>query len=174
MALTKQQAQLLKVMKEVKKLADMMGLVKPELNKPIKKPVALRDLSVRSFEALEVYKYYPKKVGRKNGLAKLIKLFNSDKEFPRVKDALVHYIEYVNDQNTRGFNLNFKNFDTWLNCWQDNIDPPDTLKRQKQREERHRKTQVKKREQKATSEPRANISTAEFDALRKSLIRPIN
>lgn len=121
----KEQQQLIKVMKEVRILADMLG-VAPAHNTPSD----LRGSPVKDYQAEYIYEAYPKKVGKTKGLVKLNNLIKNGANCTDVLTALSHYKEYVKDQQARGFDLRYKQFDTWVNCWEDFIDPPQTLKRE--------------------------------------------
>ena len=168
--MTKEQRQLIKIMQEVRILADMIGLPCSK-NAPTSSDKTAIKPGVSEFHANEIYKYYPKKIGKKKGVAKLTRLFQKKPgEFERVSKSLNHYIEYVQDQNQKGFELNYKNFDTWVNSWDDFIDPPETLSRARARlVEKKRLERLSRPQAAEIAEPKAKISPEEFQALKNKL-----
>jgi hypothetical protein len=73
------------------------------------------------FDLEAIYDAYPKKVGKKNGMAKLEKLIKTEKVFREVLDGAKNYSDACKTAGTSKKYI--KNFSTWVNgeCWEDEI-----------------------------------------------------
>ena len=90
-------------------------------NKNVKNVKNERNNNQNVFPLEEIYNAYPKKVGKKNGMAKLEKLIKTEKVFREVLDGAKNYSDACKTAGTSKKYI--KNFSTWVNgeCWEDEI-----------------------------------------------------
>ncbi len=71
--------------------------------------------------ASELYNSYPRKQGKKRGLAKLKTILNNESNFEKLKLAIENYKRSLAKERTEPRFI--KHFDTFLGCWEDYTDP---------------------------------------------------
>lgn len=69
----------------------------------------------------EVYKLYPRKIGKTKGFAKLKVILKNKESLEKVKLAIHNYAEFCKNSGTEPKFI--KHFDTFMNCWEDWINP---------------------------------------------------
>lgn len=79
---------------------------------------AQRDLiTVPAFDLLALYAAYPRKDGRKRGLATLARRIKTPAEYEAVRVAIANYAAQVTRDGTEKKYV--KHFDSFVNCWED-------------------------------------------------------
>lgn len=74
--------------------------------------------SIPDFDIGALYQAYPKKEGKKKGIANFKRRIKSQEDFERAKKAISNYVD--SNQNTERQFL--KHFDTFSNCWEDYVE----------------------------------------------------
>lgn len=69
----------------------------------------------------EIYAVYPKKLGKKRGMAKLKTILKNEKDVENMKISINNYISHLKKNGTE--NKFIKQFDTFLGSWEDWLDP---------------------------------------------------
>ena len=91
-------------------------------NKNVKNVKNERNNNQNVFPLEEIYKVYPRKKGKSEGLAKLSKIITTQEKFEKIKDAASKYAELEALRDTEKTFI--KHFSTWVNqeCWEDDIE----------------------------------------------------
>jgi hypothetical protein len=71
--------------------------------------------------AIDIYSIYPKKIGKKKAFAKLKTILKSDEDVSKLEKAIDNYTAYLKINKTEAKFI--KNFDTFINQWEDWLDP---------------------------------------------------
>lgn len=69
----------------------------------------------------DLYALYPKKMGKKKGVAKLKTILKTEPDFQKVKTAIENYMAHLKANKTESKYI--KHFDTFVNQWDDWLDP---------------------------------------------------
>lgn len=81
-------------------------------------PEAVRERPREQFDLLAIYRQYPSRSGKSNGLKKLAKAIKTQGDYDLLKQALASYLS--SKKVREGY---VKNFDTWAGCWDDYLEP---------------------------------------------------
>lgn len=93
----------------------------PSISIGIIKSKSITEGGLGETKLLEIYNFYPKKVGKKSGLAKLRTILKNDQDFDRLKTAIERYKTKLSKDGTESKYI--KQFDTFLSSWEDWLDP---------------------------------------------------
>lgn len=102
---------------EVDSRSNETATKKEPLPLPLSPPPSLsqKNNNIPDFDIGELYSAYPRKEGKKKGLANFKRKVKSKKEFERARQAIQNYIK-LNETKDRKY---LKYFDTFSNCWED-------------------------------------------------------
>ncbi len=71
-----------------------------------------------------LYSLYPKKVGKKKAFAKLSIILRDESSFEKIRLAIENYISKLQREKTEAKYV--KQFDTFINCWEDYLESSDS------------------------------------------------
>jgi hypothetical protein len=112
-----------KTSKEKQRFGLMGGnpaLLKQQLNHKHKLNTANANAIENEFEKL--WENYPEKDGKKQAFQSFKSTVKTEEDLVLIEKALANYLESVRLKRSSGFNLRYKNGDTWFNNWRDWID----------------------------------------------------
>ena len=82
----------------------------------VKDSETVREKTKEVFNFEEVYKHYPRKLGKKQGIGKLGKTIKTKEKYELLLEAVQNYAAYCKEHDTEEKYI--KHFDSWVSIWE--------------------------------------------------------